>query len=175
MMHLRVRSETVSRTTNDENAGVDEAHDMSAVFKPGNLLRTPMAELVEKVNERRVIARSLATAAMEERINQEAEAAVKELEHPGVEVTSGGTGQAGKTPVQAAGSAVGAGEALWVDKYAPKGFRDLLSDERINREVLRAVKGWDQFVFKKVSVFTLIKGRTHRGGFITHENNGTIL
>ncbi|CAN0574134.1 unnamed protein product, partial [Ectocarpus sp. 12 AP-2014] len=38
---------------------------------------------------------------------------------------------------------------LWVDKYAPDGFRDLLSDEKINREVLRAVKAWDPFVFKK--------------------------
>ncbi len=38
---------------------------------------------------------------------------------------------------------------LWVDKHAPRSFTDLLSDERTNREVLRAVRAWDPFVFKK--------------------------
>jgi hypothetical protein len=35
-----------------------------------------------------------------------------------------------------------------VDKYAPRGFTQLLSPERINREVLKALKKWDRFVFK---------------------------
>jgi DNA polymerase III delta prime subunit len=38
---------------------------------------------------------------------------------------------------------------LWVDKYSPKAFPSLLSDERINRGVLRALKEWDPFVFGK--------------------------
>lgn len=38
--------------------------------------------------------------------------------------------------------------SLWVDKYAPRSFTQLLSPEKINREVLKAVKKWDQFVFK---------------------------
>ena len=38
---------------------------------------------------------------------------------------------------------------LWVDKHAPKSFTDLLSDERTNREVLRALRQWDPFVFQK--------------------------
>ncbi len=38
---------------------------------------------------------------------------------------------------------------LWVDKHAPKSFTDLLSDERTNREVLRALREWDPFVFQK--------------------------
>ena len=37
--------------------------------------------------------------------------------------------------------------ALWVEKYAPKKFVDLLSDERLNRHVLRWVKEWDGLVF----------------------------
>ena len=36
---------------------------------------------------------------------------------------------------------------LWVDKYAPKHFSDLLSPERTNREVLRWLKSWDPAVF----------------------------
>ncbi|KAL0487696.1 chromosome transmission fidelity protein [Acrasis kona] len=38
---------------------------------------------------------------------------------------------------------------LYVDKYTPKGFTDLLSNERINREVLSWVKEWDPIVFNK--------------------------
>ncbi len=41
------------------------------------------------------------------------------------------------------------GYQLWVDSHAPSAFTHLLSDERINREVLRAVKAWDPFVFGK--------------------------
>ena len=37
---------------------------------------------------------------------------------------------------------------LWVDKYAPKAFTHLLSPERTNREVLKAIKLWDTYVFK---------------------------
>ena len=38
---------------------------------------------------------------------------------------------------------------LWVDKHAPSSFPQLLSDERTNREVLRALRGWDPYVFGK--------------------------
>ena len=41
-----------------------------------------------------------------------------------------------------------AGQTLWVDKYAPKSFSQLLSAEKTNREVLKALKLWDAFVFK---------------------------
>lgn len=30
--------------------------------------------------------------------------------------------------------------SLWVDKYSPRSFMDLLSDEQINREVMRWMK-----------------------------------
>ena len=36
---------------------------------------------------------------------------------------------------------------LWVDKHAPATFAHLLSDERTNREVIRALRAWDPFVF----------------------------
>jgi chromosome transmission fidelity protein 18 len=38
---------------------------------------------------------------------------------------------------------------LWVDKHAPSTFAHLLSDERTNREVLRALRAWDPYVFDK--------------------------
>jgi DNA repair exonuclease SbcCD nuclease subunit len=38
---------------------------------------------------------------------------------------------------------------LWTDKYLPKSFFELLSDDKINREVLTWLKTWDPVVFKK--------------------------
>ncbi|KAG0199946.1 hypothetical protein BGX28_006874 [Mortierella sp. GBA30] len=40
-----------------------------------------------------------------------------------------------------------ANEKLWVDKYRPKTYTDLMGDERVNREVLSWIKEWDQCVF----------------------------
>ena len=39
---------------------------------------------------------------------------------------------------------------LWVDKYSPKSFSQLLSPEKINREVLKALKCWDDYVFREI-------------------------
>ncbi|KAI8113754.1 hypothetical protein M9435_003746 [Picochlorum sp. BPE23] len=39
---------------------------------------------------------------------------------------------------------------LWVDKYAPRHFMDLLSDELINRDVVKWMKQWDRCVFGTV-------------------------
>ncbi|KAL8122027.1 uncharacterized protein LOC141659384 [Apium graveolens] len=38
-------------------------------------------------------------------------------------------------------------ERLWVDKYSPNSFIELLSDEQTNREVLLWLKQWDSCVF----------------------------
>ncbi|KAJ8035506.1 Chromosome transmission fidelity protein 18-like [Holothuria leucospilota] len=38
---------------------------------------------------------------------------------------------------------------LWVDKYAPKHFTDLLSDDGVNRNILFWLKLWDTVVFGK--------------------------
>ena len=40
-------------------------------------------------------------------------------------------------------------DTLWVDRYRPKRFTDLLGDERVHREVLAWVKQWDLCVFGK--------------------------
>lgn len=38
---------------------------------------------------------------------------------------------------------------LWVDKHAPSAFSHLLSDEQTNRNVLRALRAWDPYVFHR--------------------------
>ena len=42
-------------------------------------------------------------------------------------------------PCSHVGAAGAATEAAWVDKYRPRTFLDLLSDEQINRSVVRAL------------------------------------
>ena len=42
-------------------------------------------------------------------------------------------------------------QALWVDKYRPEGFMELLSNEQVNRDVLDWVKAWDTTVFGHAS------------------------
>lgn len=37
--------------------------------------------------------------------------------------------------------------ALWVDRYRPRRFTDLLGDDRVHREVMAWVKEWDHCVF----------------------------
>lgn len=38
---------------------------------------------------------------------------------------------------------------LWVDKYSPKSFFELLSDEKVNIEVIKWVKSWDGSAHRK--------------------------
>ncbi|KYR00459.1 AAA ATPase domain-containing protein [Tieghemostelium lacteum] len=38
---------------------------------------------------------------------------------------------------------------LWVDKYAPSTFHELLSDDRMNIDILNWLKQWDPIVFKR--------------------------
>lgn len=64
----------------------------------------------------------------------------------------------------------GAPSRLWVDKYSPRSFLELLSDEKINRSVLSWLKEWDGVVFQrdvKPSVITprFPARRGGRGGF----------
>eukprot|EP00803_Ostreobium_quekettii_P008594 evm.model.scf_1894.1 EVM.evm.TU.scf_1894.1 scf_1894:2228-7027(+) len=41
----------------------------------------------------------------------------------------------------------GEGDELWAKKYAPRAFRDLLTDDQLNREVVAWMKAWDAIVF----------------------------
>lgn len=48
---------------------------------------------------------------------------------------------------------------MWVDKYRPKKFTELLGDERTNREVMRWIKHWDYCVFGRPIAKELDKSR----------------
>lgn len=159
MMHLKLRALATSSAPFTSGSEFGTIEDPAGRPPPRNLLRVPMETLMERVNERRVMERSIATAAVERAVAaaMEEDEETKERDSHfggdgGVEAGGGGGGDSssggGGSGDGRGGNAREAG-ALWVDKYAPDGFRDLLSDEKINREVLRAVKAWDPFVFKK--------------------------
>jgi chromosome transmission fidelity protein 18 len=40
-------------------------------------------------------------------------------------------------------------DQLWVDRYRPQQYTDLLGDDRVHREVMAWVKEWDYCVFGK--------------------------
>jgi len=40
-------------------------------------------------------------------------------------------------------------DKLWVDRYRPQQYTDLLGDDRVHREVMAWVKEWDYCVFGK--------------------------
>lgn len=50
------------------------------------------------------------------------------------------------------GEAIPIETQLWTEKYMPSAFTDLLSDDKINREVLTWLKTWDETVFKRKKV-----------------------
>lgn len=50
---------------------------------------------------------------------------------------------------QASSSSSTSETTLWVDRYRPKRFTDLLGDDRVHREVMSWVKEWDHCVFGK--------------------------
>lgn len=42
---------------------------------------------------------------------------------------------------------VAAEPQLWIDKYAPKSYIELITEEYINREALAWLKAWDTVIF----------------------------
>ncbi|XP_076171216.1 chromosome transmission fidelity protein 18 homolog isoform X2 [Ptiloglossa arizonensis] len=70
---------------------------------------------------------------------------------------------------------------LWVDKYSPKSYLELLSDESVNRHLLHWIKLWDKVVFnrnyirsKKKKVFSTFKNQkfTNEKDFEEVDNKG---
>lgn len=133
------------------------------------LLSLPMAELKRRVEKRRY-----ARMALQRAVGPPSPAASPSPKKKGqgdgeeedMEEEETGEGKEKKeaTPAQAPKAAADAGrrerEQLWVHRYSPSAFPHLLSDEAINREVLRLVRSWDEFVFKRALPKTLLEPTT---------------
>ncbi|XP_017887978.1 chromosome transmission fidelity protein 18 homolog isoform X2 [Ceratina calcarata] len=71
-------------------------------------------------------------------------------------------------------------DELWVDKYRPRSFLDLLSDENVNRSLLHWLKLWDKVVFnrnyeqsKRKKPNFALKNRNRINAFRTFNNRKT--
>ncbi|KAL7545023.1 hypothetical protein ACHAWF_013381 [Thalassiosira exigua] len=133
-----------------ERGGEGEAGRGEGEEPGGGLLGRPTAELFRRADtlRRRALRRKLAR-------EEEREA------RGGVAGSDGGAGGADDDPDDTGGEGGGGGgeserakvaaarlrQRLWVDKHAPRAVPHLLSDERTNREVLRALRAWDPYVF----------------------------
>ncbi|KAF9077157.1 P-loop containing nucleoside triphosphate hydrolase protein [Rhodocollybia butyracea] len=54
-------------------------------------------------------------------------------------------------PDHALAATVGSDSSLWVDRYRPRTFTDLMGNDRVAREALEWLKQWDKCVFGKTS------------------------
>ncbi|KAJ3044637.1 hypothetical protein HDV00_001563 [Rhizophlyctis rosea] len=118
--------------------------------KRGTLLGKSIYQMMDEVDaERKAAAQEEATRAMlveeygkaGEVLNLDPDAGDEDL----------GKGEEGKV------------NQLWVDKYRPTMYMDLVGDERINRELLNWVKAWDHCVFKKAKRKDDGKGKSKPG------------
>ncbi len=127
----------------------------------GTLLSSKIEDLLQEV-ERDQFERALAeTAAQKEDEKEAAAVAAAAAENAGLTTPGAASRHASKkqrtTPEntakkesakkKAAAAEAMAKSSLWVEKYAPKSFLDLLSDEQINRDVVKWLKTWDTCVF----------------------------
>ncbi|XP_011151397.1 chromosome transmission fidelity protein 18 homolog isoform X2 [Harpegnathos saltator] len=60
-------------------------------------------------------------------------------------------------------------DELWVDKYRPRSYIELLSDETVNRELLHWLKLWDKIIFNRN--ISKIKNKTKLPEFGTNEED----
>lgn len=111
----------------------------------GNLLPVPIGVLLQQLEQQRQEERTLdAVAAVT--AARAAAAGVDEAEEAS---TPGGSAAGFSSPAvpHGSGASDAPSSALWVDRYAPRSFTDLLSPESINRNVLKWIKLWDARVF----------------------------
>lgn len=71
-----------------------------------------------------------------------------------------------QTPIQSLQA--GHESNMWVDKYRPRQFTELLGDERTNRDVMRWIKHWDYCVFGRAMKDKSTKGKQPQTGASDH-------
>ncbi|GIL55046.1 hypothetical protein Vafri_10697 [Volvox africanus] len=135
----------------------------------GCLLEMPLADMLRELEDRQLRAAVAASEREERRRQQQQPQREKQIAFADMPediargvATAEGTAAAlgGRRDRRASGAmvhdplaaSVGLEEEsmLWVDKYAPRHFMSLLSDERTNRQVALWVKDWDECVFGRM-------------------------
>jgi hypothetical protein len=108
------------------------------------LLERPIATLLRDLDDERLAN----TIAESERISHELRRSVSGLEDMNNEIDERKIRVRAKLDLEPQGILEDSGhadkESLWVAKYAPRNFLNLLSDEATNRELTRWVKAWEK-------------------------------
>ncbi|KAI8928179.1 hypothetical protein BC831DRAFT_449485 [Entophlyctis helioformis] len=119
---------------NPASCDAGQATNSTSRLRTGqSLLAVPMHRLMHEVEAARIQRES---DRIQDRINAASELA--RTRHAGNLAGGWCCAGAGSKP-----------KKLWVDKYSPRMYVDLVGDERLNREVLTWVKQWDFCVFGK--------------------------
>ncbi|XP_048576274.1 chromosome transmission fidelity protein 18 homolog isoform X2 [Nematostella vectensis] len=126
---------TVNHSCQKKNT---KLHEMRRKFSQ-NLLQVPFHVLQQQVNEQR---RSKARAESDRVM-----AAVRRAVEGTPETQP--TGGAGEEEKQDEEESTPLHHGLWVEKYSPRHFTELLSDDAINRTLLQWLKLWDKVVFRR--------------------------
>ncbi len=159
MLYLRVKGGPVGEEGEDVDATLPLASRLAKLQSDvaadrldggkGGLLSMPMPELMKKVERRRYArlkARKELEAAQKKKKKEDEDEEEEDMKMVEDEQDKSTKRSMAPPPPQ---------EQLWVNRYSPSAFPHLLSDEAINREVLRMVRSWDEYVFKRAVPKTL--------------------
>eukprot|EP00794_Sanderia_malayensis_P009084 gene9084-10053_t len=134
----------------DNDNDQDDFEDFHFELKRTGLLAVPFYEIKQAVDDKRHQAMLDKANAMNELF--------KKLKEDDKDVEFVGDENCNSTQLE---------EALWVEKYTPKHFTELLSDDGINRVLLKWLKLWDKFVFGKSTT----KTRKSKGNQVTRDQS----
>jgi len=159
-------------------AGVDRApaarpQHLDALAKSGGLLPVPIAELRRRVAEAR-LSNVEAALASSERVMARAAALASSNDGGGGGGDDGGVDRIlaeldddevmnGTRPAPGVIDRTRVSTSLWVDRYAPRSFADLLSSETVNRNVLKWIRLWDDRVFGPPASAAKASGKGGKG------------
>ncbi|KAL4241036.1 hypothetical protein ACF0H5_001814 [Mactra antiquata] len=128
----------------DDSYDDKQFENMSKTLKGSNLLSVPISVLRQQLEEER---RNDLLAASE-RLGDQVTSHVEETDQGFIDDDNDNDddkeNQAPNTSIQ-----LGPQKLLWVEKYTPQTYTDLLSEESINRTLLHWLKMWDYVVFDK--------------------------
>eukprot|EP00891_Asterochloris_glomerata_P002587 jgi/Astpho2/2587/Aster-04292 len=108
--------------------------------KTQQLLSRPMAQIIQDINHENLRRAVQQSKTLEGMLDEEQDPLLQQALQESAREAPACAGPPFPSPHSSEGQ-------LWVDKYAPRSFLELLSEEQVNREVVKWVKAWDPCVF----------------------------
>ncbi|WVR03696.1 hypothetical protein IAU60_000691 [Kwoniella sp. DSM 27419] len=114
---------TFKRRNRPRPPAAQVVHEKGSKANAGDLLSVPLHRLLAEVDELKSQQEAI-------RLQQRFDEERRQAERAGMAVVASST-------------------TMWVDKYRPKRFSDLLGEDRVHRDVMNWLKEWDKCVFKR--------------------------